>query len=74
MTINDVTQGIGALCVVVAAGVAYFLPSLIASTNDHPHKGGVQALNFLLGWTVLGWALAMVWACAFPAKKTTVGG
>jgi RsiW-degrading membrane proteinase PrsW (M82 family) len=40
----------------------YFLPSLIARKRRHPQGNAILALNFLLGWTFLGWVAALVWS------------
>ena len=40
----------------------YFLPTLIA--RDKPELMAVFLVNLLLGWTVIGWFVALVWACA----------
>ena len=40
----------------------YFLPTLMA--RDKPDVLGVFLVNLLLGWTVIGWFVALVWACA----------
>lgn len=38
----------------------YFLPSVVAW--DKRNRGAIFMLNLLLGWTVLGWVGALVWA------------
>lgn len=40
----------------------YGLPSLVASLRNHRQKGAIAAVNLLLGWTFIGWAVAMIWA------------
>ncbi|HWR00312.1 MAG TPA: superinfection immunity protein [Chlorobaculum sp.] len=45
---------------------AYFIPSVIACWRNHRSKGGIIALNILLGWTGLGWIGAFVWSLAYP--------
>jgi len=40
----------------------YFLPSILG--KDKKDAGGIFLLNLLLGWTLVGWVAAMVWACA----------
>ncbi len=42
----------------------YFAPTWIASRREHPSKTAIIVLNVLLGWTVLGWIGALVWAYA----------
>lgn len=40
----------------------YFLPTLIGR-----HKAdalGIFLVNLLFGWTVIGWIIALIWACA----------
>ena len=39
----------------------YFLPSIIAH-RKHAFMG-VFLLNLFLGWTVIGWFAALIWAC-----------
>ena len=41
----------------------YLLPSIIASARNLPRSNGVFVLNLFLGWTVVGWVVAMVMAC-----------
>lgn len=41
----------------------YFLPSVIAQSNGHKQTSAISALNLFLGWTLLGWVIALVWAC-----------
>ncbi|AJJ10315.1 superinfection immunity family protein [Yersinia rohdei] len=40
----------------------YFLPTLIANNRKHKSIGGIFLLNLLLGWSLVGWAIAFVWA------------
>ena len=42
--------------------VMYFLPSLIALIRDKRDKLTIFLLNFFLGWSVIGWAVALLWA------------
>jgi hypothetical protein len=46
---------------VLAAVVAYFLPTVIASLRGHRQQGAIFALNLFLGWTLIGWVAALVW-------------
>jgi len=40
----------------------YFLPSIIG--HSRRDFAGIFLLNFFLGWTVIGWIGALIWACA----------
>ncbi len=43
-------------------GAVYFLPTVIAACRGHHNAPAIFALNLLLGWTLLGWVVAAVWA------------
>lgn len=38
----------------------YFLPSILG--HDKRSFAGILILNLLLGWTVIGWVAALIWA------------
>jgi hypothetical protein len=40
----------------------YLVPSLLAWTQGAIHLHSIVLCNLLLGWTVLGWLVALVWA------------
>ena len=42
--------------------VMYFLPSIVAVARSKRDIAGIVVLNFFLGWTMIGWVVAMVWA------------
>lgn len=41
----------------------YFLPWMIAGSRGHHNRLAIFMLNLFLGWTALGWIIALVWAC-----------
>jgi len=42
--------------------VMYFLPSIIALARSKRDLLSIFLLNFFLGWTMIGWIVALVWA------------
>jgi T4 superinfection immunity protein len=40
----------------------YFIPAIVANDRKHHNRYAIYALNLLLGWTVIGWIAALVWA------------
>jgi hypothetical protein len=40
----------------------YFLPTIIANSRGVRSSLGVFFLNLFLGWTIVGWVVALVWA------------
>lgn len=53
--------------------VFYFLPFCLAAARAHENTTGVFLLNAVLGWTVLGWVLALVWASTGERYTPPVG-
>jgi hypothetical protein len=43
--------------------VVYFLPTIIAVLHEKHDKVSIFLLNFFLGWSLIGWIVALVWAC-----------
>jgi hypothetical protein len=44
----------------------YFLPAIIAAARQHRQTLAIFALNLLLGWSVIGWIIALVWSLTAP--------
>jgi len=42
--------------------VFYFLPWVIALLRSHRNSTAIFVLNLLLGWTFIGWVVALVWS------------
>ena len=42
--------------------VFYFLPFAIAFNRRRANTGAIFALNLFLGWSLIGWVVALVWA------------
>lgn len=42
----------------------YLLPSIVAAARNKSNgTAGVVLLNIFLGWTLIGWVGAFIWAC-----------
>lgn len=54
------TPMIAGLALLLVAGVIYFLPAYLGRKKRN--AWAIFALNLLLGWTFLGWVVALVWA------------
>ena len=42
--------------------VLYFLPAILAFARSKRDAMSILVLNFFLGWTAIGWVIALVWA------------
>jgi len=47
---------------VVFGAVLYLLPSIVAVTRKVPNSGSVIVINVFLGWTFIGWVVALAMA------------
>lgn len=42
--------------------IVYFIPTAVAVSRGHHQMPAIVAMNILLGWTLLGWIAALIWA------------
>lgn len=71
---NDTASGLFFIIVLVFGVFLYFLPAVVAAYRQKRNAGAIAVLNLLLGWTVLGWIIALVWAVTedAPAPKPEI--
>lgn|SRR3990167_5833236 len=60
------------LLLIVAVFFAYFLPSFVGAKKKNANA--IFILNLLLGWTFIGWIIALVWACTVDANIPIMAG
>lgn len=60
------TLGFGTLIVLL---FFYFLPTIVALARRHQNGLAIFVLNLLLGWTFIGWAIALIWAFTVVEKQ-----
>ncbi len=46
----------------LASAALYFLPTIIGASRHKTNLVGIFLVNFFLGWSVIGWIVALVWA------------
>lgn len=47
----------------------YFLPWLVALFRGHINTSAIFVTNLLLGWSGLGWIVALIWAFTNTGKE-----
>ena len=57
---------LGALLAVILA--PYFLPAIIGSNRGVNASGALFFVNLIVGWTVLGWIVCLIWAVSGATK------
>ena len=61
---------ISAALIVIVCLFIYFLPSIIG--YRHRNANSITLLNFFLGWTLIGWVVALVWAVSNDKKQPII--
>ena len=51
-----------AAILIATLSLFYFLPFAIAFNRRRANTGAIFALNLFLGWPLIGWVVALVWA------------
>ena len=59
---SDPMKAIGIFFVLGIIILVYFFPTITASSRKHNNASAIGVLNLFLGWTFLGWVIALVWA------------
>ena len=54
--------GIGMIVFTIISFIAYWIPTIIALVRGVPNKGSVIVINLFLGWTIIGWVVALAMA------------
>ncbi len=55
--------GPGILPIVMILGLLlYFIPTVVAFQKNHINKTAIFILNIFLGWTFIGWVIALIWS------------
>ena len=58
------------VCVLLAIAVyLYFIPAIVASKKKRQDAMAIFVLNLFLGWTFIGWVVALVWAAKTDGVK-----
>jgi Superinfection immunity protein len=60
------------IVVIVIAFGAYWAPTIVGWRRHVPNLGSIIVLNFLLGWTLVGWAVALAMSVKTIAPPVTL--
>jgi hypothetical protein len=57
--------------VLILAALVYFLPTVIALARGHHNGFAIFLTNLLLGWTMIGWLVALIWSVTAVARRVS---
>ena len=61
-----------AFVIVFLGQTFYFMPTLIAGLRKSNAFTSIFALNFLAGWSIVGWVASLIWSLYKPAVANAV--
>ena len=60
------------VAVIILFIIPYFLPSIIALFRSKSNTTAIVMLNLFLGWTFIGWVVALIWAVTKDREMQTI--
>lgn len=66
---DDSTGLAGTLPLLLIGVVVYFVPAMVATSRKAVNRGSVGVINLLLGWTIIGWIVALAMAMGRTEKQ-----
>jgi hypothetical protein len=71
---SDAGGVIGAVVLWIVIIGAYWIPTIVAWVRHVPNAGSVTIINGFLGWTLVGWIVALAMACRshHPGQQVTM--
>jgi uncharacterized membrane protein YhaH (DUF805 family) len=50
------------MAIAIVGGIAYLLPTIVGALRRRKDLGRIVIVNMLLGWTFIGWCVALLWS------------
>ncbi len=70
---TNLTEQDTVIVIMLIVGVAvYFIPSIIALLRMKKNLFAIIALNFFLGWSLIGWVVSLVWSLSSDSKPQKI--
>lgn len=60
---------LGGFVLFALLGALWLSPGIIASKRGHRNAGGIWVVTLLLGWTIVGWVVALAMALSDPGPR-----
>ncbi len=69
LLVQSQSSGAGDVVMLLIILSMYFIPTIVAVSRKHHNALAIGALNLFLGWTILGWIGALVWALTAVQRR-----
>jgi len=66
------STGFAVMVVIIGLIATYFLPTIIALILRRKNTLAIFLLDLFLGWSLIGWVIALVWAVAKEHDQTII--
>ena len=50
--------------------IFYFVPSIVAYSRKHQNFIPILLLNIFIGWTFIGWVIALIWSFTHQDRRS----
>lgn len=64
-------ESLAAILVFLFILAVYLIPTIIAFARGHASKWGIGVLNIVLGWSLVFWVVALIWALSNKGQSQT---
>lgn len=64
-------ESLAAILVLLFVLAVYLIPTIIAFARGHASKWGIGVLNIVLGWSLVFWVVALIWALSNKGQSQT---
>lgn len=68
--LNSIAYILLLIFILILSILVSFLPTIIAIRKNHVNVVAIFVLNLFLGWTFLGWVIALIWALYNSSNKS----
>ncbi len=65
-------DGISVLLIIICIFAFYLIPTIIAFSEKKKNTSSIAVVNIFLGWTLIGWIVALAWAVSKDKETNTI--
>ena len=70
---TNTAAAIATLLFFLSVPILYFAPTITAIRREHANRTSIVVVNIFLGWTLIGWVVALAWSYSAKPEASPVG-